>query len=1069
MGSLHQKPVIFLAFANPRDDSVPYLRNLPDEQRQIRTALELAKAAGLCEIVERSNVSTEDIWDVFQHPDYRDRIAIFHFGGHANSYQILLENAEGKSSPTFASGLAEFLGQQRGLQFVFLNGCSTQPQVMGLLNNNVSVVIATSQTIIDQLATRFAARFYAGLAGGASIRIAFNEAAASIKAELGEDLAHYYRDCVLEADRWPWDIYIRAGADVTDNWNLPEAADDPLFGLPKIPHGELPKVPFCLLQWFDRDHAEVFFGREYQIRELYQRITSPHTAPIQLIYGQCGVGKSSFLAAGLFGRLASVAEVRYYRCKRDLNPLNNLKQVFASNDPKDWPALEQKFNMPLVILMDQFERTFNRADSNELEQFFDHLHWLFIKQNASLKGKLVLVFRKEWLAEIEKRFREHKLPIELMFLERLDRRGIISAITGLTRNRKLQEHYGLTIEPGLEEIIADDLLEDVESPLAPTLQILLSKMWFRARRRNPKQPHFSIKMYQDMKKQGILLKDFYYQQMEKLRQWLPEVVDSGLALDVLAYHCGVLGTAEPRTKAQLSNRYCHRMDVIPALVRKLKNLYLLADPSKNCAARRSNRVTRLAHDTLAPIIREHYEKSNYPGQRASRILASKITDFPKGKNIWLDEADLVIVEQGLSGMRCLTTDEQQLVKVSQQRRAQNRKKRRMIWATGLMMVLLIVVSAIIAIINMHRAQQQERAARINYLTILANNLAKTNPHKALRIAQAAFELSQPTPPLHLRQLMYRLFWQSPEEAWFDRGFSHEHLVSSVAFSPDGTKVLTASWDKTAKLWSAEGQLIHVFRRPAPITSAKFSPDGKKIGLGLANGQAEVWSETGDSLSSFHHRSQVNCVAFSPDGKKFLTASSDSSARLWSLDGKLQTSFPHGDQVISAAFESNGAKVLTASFDRTARLWTSKGSMEAIFQHDDRVYCAQFSPDGKRILTASRDKTAKLWSPNRDLLAILPCESPVIVAIFHPHNDQIFTVAEDHRARLWTANGDSIGGSYCRYKIYSAAFSPDGKTILIASSDRQAKIWLTPEGIYEWLKSSPIPELSKQEKAQYRIE
>ncbi len=47
-----KKPIIFLTFANVRDDSVDYLRNLPDEQRQIRDALEKARVAGLCEIVE---------------------------------------------------------------------------------------------------------------------------------------------------------------------------------------------------------------------------------------------------------------------------------------------------------------------------------------------------------------------------------------------------------------------------------------------------------------------------------------------------------------------------------------------------------------------------------------------------------------------------------------------------------------------------------------------------------------------------------------------------------------------------------------------------------------------------------------------------------------------------------------------------------------------------------------------------------------------------------------------------------------------------------------------------------
>lgn len=85
-----RKPVIFLAFANVRDHTVNYLRNLPEEQRRIRVALERAKGAGLCEVVERNNATTSEILDVFQHPDCRNRIAILHYGGHANGYQLCM-------------------------------------------------------------------------------------------------------------------------------------------------------------------------------------------------------------------------------------------------------------------------------------------------------------------------------------------------------------------------------------------------------------------------------------------------------------------------------------------------------------------------------------------------------------------------------------------------------------------------------------------------------------------------------------------------------------------------------------------------------------------------------------------------------------------------------------------------------------------------------------------------------------------------------------------------------------------------------------------------------------------
>ena len=86
-----QKPVIFLAFANDRVEETAYLRNLPKELDGTRNALQKAVKAGLCEVVERPNATIKQIIDIFQDERYKDRIAIFHYGGHANGYQLLLE------------------------------------------------------------------------------------------------------------------------------------------------------------------------------------------------------------------------------------------------------------------------------------------------------------------------------------------------------------------------------------------------------------------------------------------------------------------------------------------------------------------------------------------------------------------------------------------------------------------------------------------------------------------------------------------------------------------------------------------------------------------------------------------------------------------------------------------------------------------------------------------------------------------------------------------------------------------------------------------------------------------
>ena len=116
-----QKPILFFAFANAHDQ---YLRGLPDELRQIREALNAAEQADVCEIVERANVSVQDIFDVFQDKRYTGRIAVLHYASHAGDYKLLLETATGNVAAN-TDGLVPFLVRQTGLSLIFLNGCCT--------------------------------------------------------------------------------------------------------------------------------------------------------------------------------------------------------------------------------------------------------------------------------------------------------------------------------------------------------------------------------------------------------------------------------------------------------------------------------------------------------------------------------------------------------------------------------------------------------------------------------------------------------------------------------------------------------------------------------------------------------------------------------------------------------------------------------------------------------------------------------------------------------------------------------------------------------------------------------
>src|SRR5262249_10529213 len=149
-----------------------------------------------------------------------------------------------------------------------------------------------------------------------------------------------------------------------------------------------------------------------------------------------------------------------------------------------------------------------------------------------------------------------------VFLEALDRPAVVEIVTGLQRTRRLRDRYGLDIEPGVAEAIAHDVTADRESPVAPTLQVLLSRMWRDALVANAHAPCFSAAAYDRLKNPGIHLSDFFDLQVATLRTQADlagssrsDVVDSGLVLDVLMYHTTPFGTAEQRRIEELQHEY----------------------------------------------------------------------------------------------------------------------------------------------------------------------------------------------------------------------------------------------------------------------------------------------------------------------------------------------------------------------------------------------------------------------------------------------------------------------------------------------------------------------------------
>lgn len=196
-----------LAFANDWIDDTRHLRSLLDEGKAITRALAPAARAGLDVLLPIHNATVGDVIGAFR--ERPDQICIFHFGGHASSSTLLFEDEAGQPSPAHGNGLADYLGKAPGLVLVFLNGCSTEPQVRRLRAAGVKAVVATTHAIQDAVAAEFAGAFYAELAVR-PLRAAFEAAVSALQARWGDDPRGVTRDVVghdePDPPSWPWMI-----------------------------------------------------------------------------------------------------------------------------------------------------------------------------------------------------------------------------------------------------------------------------------------------------------------------------------------------------------------------------------------------------------------------------------------------------------------------------------------------------------------------------------------------------------------------------------------------------------------------------------------------------------------------------------------------------------------------------------------------------------------------------------------------------------------------------------------------------------------------------------------------